>query len=473
MTEQQDKVMLQSADELKKKVKPRNTKKGRVLLFSLVAMVLLAALVIGVTQLAQKVTRYVEANTDHTIHLTDETVDRVRKIEIKGKTAVTITCRGGIYSVRELSETVTSQSACASAFANAATLLAESVAAENVVDFSDFGLDEPISVVKITYADRELTLEIGDMAPASQHYYVRINGEDTVYLMRQMIVRMFSDGISAYRDLSNFAVSVEDLSGFKVESRDAVLELQHFDKIEGSVFSLWQMIQPAKNNTDGAKTEALVASAANIALESFVKTAREGEFAEYGLEHPWRTLTLTYRDGATFEMALGDTNSLGHYYANFDGTDDIYIVDKESVSFLDQAAMQTLVSEFANIIAINGVDALDVILDGRSMHFAVDRSGEEDVVTLDGAVIDAERYKRAFQATNVVPINGIVSWEDAADAPAVLTLIYTFGNGEEAYVVEYLDSSINNYVLRKNGSVSVSVSKEAMQEALELWRAFP
>lgn len=53
----------------------------------------------------------------------------------------------------------------------------------------------------------------------------------------------------------------------------------------------------------------------------------------------------------------------------------------------------------------------------------------------------------------------------------MLTLTYTFNNGEDPYTVEYLDYSINNCALRKNGSVSVTVSKEALEEALNLWRA--
>ena len=162
----EQKVKLQSADELKKPVRQRDPKKGRTLLLALGGVVLLAALALGVTWAARAVAEYVELNTDHTVHLTDYTSDQVLKVEIRGKTAVTITRRAGVYSVRELSESVTSQSACENAFANAATLLAESVAAENVTDFAPFGLDDPLSTATITYTDRVLTLEIGDVAPA-------------------------------------------------------------------------------------------------------------------------------------------------------------------------------------------------------------------------------------------------------------------------------------------------------------------
>ncbi len=467
----EDKVKLQSSEELKKPVKQRDPKKGRMLLLALGGIVLLAALALGVTWAARAVAEYVELNTDHTIHLTDYTSKQVAKVEIQGKTAVTITRRAGVYSVRELSESVTSQTACEATFANAATLLAESVAAENVTDFAAFGLDDPISTVTITYSDRVLKLEIGDVAPASQHYYVRVDGGDTVYLMRPMLVSMFADGVSAYRDISGFAVSNENLAAFRLETNGEMFEMQHHDKIAGSVFSLWQMVQPARNNTDGAAAEALAESVSEIALSSFVKTAREDGLSSYGLDTPWRTLTLTYRDNSTFTMELGNVDNLGNYYARFDGTNDVYLVKKESVAFLDGATMPALLNEFANIVAIGSVDALEVTVDGTTARFAADRSGEDPVFTKDGAAVDAERFKEAFQATNVVPVNGLVSESEVQNAQAVLTLTYTFNNGEDPYTVEYLDYSINNCALRKNGSVSVTVSKEALEEALNLWRA--
>ena len=165
MSEKNPSVRLQSADELKKPVKQRDPKKGRMLLYALGGIVVLTALAFGVKFAAEAIVEYVELNTDHTIRLAEYTTDQVLKIEIDGKTDVTIS-RSGItdgYYIRELSDAVTSQTACENAFTNAAALLSEGIAAENVTDFTDFGLNDPISTVKITYHDRELLLEIGDI----------------------------------------------------------------------------------------------------------------------------------------------------------------------------------------------------------------------------------------------------------------------------------------------------------------------
>ena len=170
-------------------------------------------------------------------------------------------------------------------------------------------------------------------------------------------------------------------------------------------------------------------------------------------------------------MDLGADAGLGSYYACFDGSDDVYTVSSSDVAFLDAATLQNLVNEFANIVAISGVEQLTVDLDGAQATFVIDRSGEEDVVLRDGQSVDAEAFKAAFQAVNVVPVNGFTSAEEVAEAPAVLTLTYVFSGEEEPYTVTYLDSSINNYALRKNDSVSVTVSKEACADMLAQLRA--
>ncbi|MGI5883709.1 MAG: DUF4340 domain-containing protein [Candidatus Spyradocola sp.] len=468
--ELKDPIHLSSGEDLKKPLRRRDPRKGRLLLLALGGIVVLAALVIGVTKLAQSIQEYVDLNVDHTIHLTDTTVDKVQRIEIQGRTAVTITRRDGIYTVRELAEAVTSQSACEAAFSNAATLLAEGIAAQDVTDFAPYGLEDPLSTVTITYSDgTTLLLEIGDVAPASQHYYVRVDGGDTVYLMRPLIVEMYSEGVAAYRDLTGFAVQTTGLSSFRVETGAEIFEMQHHARTGGSVFTQWQIVEPELANTDTALTEELVGGLAGIELESFV--CNTAEKAEYGLDAPWRTLLLTYEDGSAFQMDLGDTAGLGSYYACFDGTDDVYTVSSSAVSFLDAANLETLVNEFANIVAVSGVESLTVTLDGQEATFTFDRSGEEDVVLRDGTPVDAEAFKAAFQAINVVPVNGFASADDVREAAAALTLTYTFTGEEDPYTVAYLDFSINNYALSKNGSVSVTVSKDDCADMLAQLRA--
>ena len=325
-----------------------------------------------------------------------------------------------------------------------------------------------MATVKITYTDKEMLLEIGDLAPASQHYYVRIDGGDTVYLMRKLIVDMYSAGISAYRDISGFAVTSENLAALSFEQEGETFTLRHYDKIGGAVFTQWQIESPERDNVDNVKTEELIAQLEQIRLNSFVKTARE--LGDYGLDNPERTLTLEYADGTQFVMALGDTDSVGNVYAAFDGSSDVYLVKGESLKFLDGLTFRNLANEFANIIAINSVESLTVEMNGKNAVFTIDRSGDDPAYFRDGVAMDAEAFKTAFQAMNIVPINGFADGKEEG-AEAELTLTYAFAGEEEPYVVRYLDASINNYTVEKNGSAAVTVSKDDCAEMIALWTA--
>ena len=128
------------------------------------------------------------------------------------------------------------------------------------------------------------------------------------------------------------------------------------------------------------------------------------------------------------------------------------------------------INEFANIIAINSVESLTVEMNGKTAVFTIDRSGDDPAYFCDGVAMDAEAFKTAFQGMNIVPINGFADGKEEG-AEAALTLTYAFAGEEEPYVVRYLDASINNYTVEKNGSAAVTVSKDDCAEMIALWTA--
>ena len=64
MNEKKETIRLQSAEDLKKPVKQRDPKKGRMLLYALAGIILLTALVIGVTYAATLFDRIPSEKTD-------------------------------------------------------------------------------------------------------------------------------------------------------------------------------------------------------------------------------------------------------------------------------------------------------------------------------------------------------------------------------------------------------------------------
>ena len=72
-----------------------------------------------------------------------------------------------------------------------------------------------------------------------------------------------------------------------------------------------------------------------------------------------------------------------------------------------------------------------------------------------------DAFKTAYQSIIGVTISGLVDDEliDESQTP-VLTVTYTFNNGTEPITVEYLPYDINNYCVRREGSVDLICKKD-------------
>lgn len=459
------------ADELKKPPRPsRKVGRGRIVLIGVCAVVLLAAAVWGITALTEVV---VEQLAIRSMILTDRSVEEVLDVSITARdgTALHIVREGEGYSVDRIAPQVLSQDSCNTAFINASQLVAEDVAARDVTDFAQYGLDEPAATVLVNFTDGgTLTLEIGDKVPVNPYYYARVDGGDTVYQIKRLLVGIYADGISGFWDLEAFAVNTDRVVAFTIEREGAdTIELTFQAKTGGFRFTQWQMQRPFLADVVTAAPESLLAALNELSITRYVATA--DDLAPYGLDAPRGTVSLVNDDGSAFALYVGDEDGAGNVYLMLNDTRDVYQGKAASIAWLRQADVASLISDFSNIQAINNVDALTVESGGGAKHFAIDRSGAEAVYTKDGAPIDAEAFKEAFQAVNTIMVDALTGDPDAFDGAAVdLRLTYTFTNGEVG-VVEYVDVGVYHYGLRKNGTMGIAIRKEDAADMLALWRA--
>lgn len=68
-------------------------------------------------------------------------------------------------------------------------------AAEAIADYdsiSDYGLDQPQNTITVTCGDETTTIDIGDYNEMLQEYYVKVSGDDKIYLVDSTIKDAFS-----------------------------------------------------------------------------------------------------------------------------------------------------------------------------------------------------------------------------------------------------------------------------------------
>ena len=83
------------------------------------------------------------------------------------------------YVIKDKEELPVNNAAILSALSNFGSLSADSVVAEGVTSFEQYGLDEPLSKVTWTKGETSHYIELGTLAPRG--YYMRVDGGDTVY----------------------------------------------------------------------------------------------------------------------------------------------------------------------------------------------------------------------------------------------------------------------------------------------------
>lgn len=458
---------------LKKDIKPRRTSKARFVFFAFCGLVLLAGIVYGIYQLTVLVVEKVQDSFSN-IWLTDTTVENVASIQIDYSSGETISiCYDGqMYHALEIPDALLSQSACQSAFANAAQLLAERYATSQAEDEDAFGFLPSQATVNISFHNGQTySFEIGSMAPTTAYYYVRTVGQDDVYLMKGLLVNLYAGGKASFREVSHPDLDTDRIVAFEFKHADQpTLYLDYIAKPSGFRFSSWYLHKPFLSDVDTMQVETFLSGLADLELISYVDDCTNlSSLVTYGLEDPETLLSLTYEDGNVITIAIGSSDAMGNRYLRFQQDDAVYLGKADSLSFVETLQLPLLVNEFANILQYKTIDSLTIHYGGQTSQFSLTRKDNSVTVMRDDAtIVDENAFQEAFLSIcSIQRSNIIYSKELPTAASSVLTLEYGFTDGSKG-TVEYLDASVNDFYLRKNGSLGVSVRKDDCAEMLSL-----
>ena len=246
----------------------------------------------------------------------------------------------------------------------------------------------------------------------------------------------------------------------------------------------WQMTEPRTLWLDSGAVSELVMSVSDCGLYEYLGTV--DDLADYGLDTPWFSITVTDLDGSSRTLHLGDLVEGDdiHYYCTIDDTNDVFTISTSYLAFAEDFQVTHYLDMFTNIISITEVDRVDVTDGTTAYTMTIERQEQYDedgalktlangspdyleTFFLDGAEVQEDAFKTAYQTIIGVTISGLVDEElvDESQTP-VLTVTYTFNNGTDPITVEYLPYDINNYCVRREGSVDLICKKDQVDSIL-------
>ncbi len=171
---------------------------------------------------------------------------------------------------------------------------------ENVTDFAQYGLDEPVCTIDITTSDASYEIQLGDYSSMDSQRYVSI-GDGNVYLAVSDPLDSFDLELSdmiAHDEVPSFD-EVSSIHFEKPEAYDVVWQ----EYTEDNAYTLCSDDVYYKQDGDGllpldtSSVESYLSSISNTDFTDYVTyNVTDEELASYGLDDPEATVAVEYTE---------------------------------------------------------------------------------------------------------------------------------------------------------------------------------
>lgn len=162
------------------------------------------------------------------------------------------------------------------------------------LDMEEAGLMEPGERIRITTRDQVIDLEFGAPAAQEGRRYVRVAGDETVYLVNEEAPFLAFQPPEFFRDQRLMPISAGAIAAVEVDNDNGSLELRREHDV-------WTLAKPLKARADQGRIDDYLAELVNARIQEFV-TADPELLAAVGLDEIRGT--LFFRDDLGEQVAV-------------------------------------------------------------------------------------------------------------------------------------------------------------------------
>ena len=199
---------------------------------------------------------------------------------------------------------------------------------EQPEQLASYGLNNSKLTVKLTTlkANEPLTLLIGKK---TEHgFYAKTLPKENVFTINQSLFdtlnnREFLDFLN--KSLVDF--NDDDLIKMTLRMDDGTVDLIRNKKDPQK----WTMVQPVKMKANAATINSLLFDLQNVRIVEFITTHTKNS-KTFNFEQPEKEINLTFKNGKTWALRLGNqTSSQDHYFAQRSDDETVFTIQKSSV----------------------------------------------------------------------------------------------------------------------------------------------
>ncbi|MBQ6105202.1 MAG: DUF4340 domain-containing protein [Lachnospiraceae bacterium] len=287
---------------------------------------------------------------------------------------------------------------------------------ENPAALSEYGLSEPPITLKL-YSDETLLIElyVGRKHPSKEWYYMKIAGDDNVYIVSDNYHRYLS--MSREEFLENIRLPyIEDktllreiqISGDNVTPLHAIYEVNNPYDYSSTKSFRWYFTEPFKTHVNADLStdtwEGAIDRYRTVSYESLV-AFRPSDFGRYGLENPAATVYVRYTNAAgttdqSYTLYIGNQNADGLYYARIKGIDWVFLMRSDVVKGMLETDVASWYYKTIFFPGLNVFEKMTVKAAGRTFEFVGKTGSEgETVYVVNGRDLpdeEREEWARLF-----------------------------------------------------------------------------
>ena len=362
----------------------------------------------------------------------------------------------------------------------AASLKFKKVATLDKSKGSEYGFDEPRSVVTVTYQDTtKAIITVGDDAPQGAGTYVRFGTGDAVFVVDTETVSAFDFGVT---DLVSLTVNEAAESAENNEASSITISGSGFDKDITLVpngnenYSASYVMTAPDNRFANEMESSLVTGGIRglYALSVKMVNPSESQLSELGLATPYARISAEYPDG-TIELIASQADSDGNVNLMTGGGKVVYVISADKAAWA-KTSYEKLCSEYVLFPKMQKLSGVSVQAGGKTYDFALDTqsstvtddSGVETTVvttkvTYGGKEVAEGDFTTFYDLISLIKLADPKS--DSGSGSQSLKLVYSYADGGSDSV-EFIDAGGEGCIAKVNGETAGHASKAEVTRAV-------
>ena len=319
-------------------------------------------------------------------------------------------------------------------------------------DLKQFGLDNPF-LLKVELQDNaQKVLKIGNETPVKGDYYVKAEGDSTIYTMPGNKAESLMSNKEEYKDKRLFYSERDNIESLLFVRDGAKV----FDIKKLSEFN-WDISYPVDMGADINVVQEIVQSIARIDVSKFVDESTD-DLDQYGLNVPKYVLQISTPEKTT-KISIGDsTGRDNEAYATSTEYEEVVTINKEKLIFLD-VNYKAVASKFVASLNINDVDKILLKTDELNVEAEINHDvGKQEKgrfkVNGKDAMVKDDNDKLIFEAfyTSLIRISQIdFDLEAKPDVEPEITIEYFLNKPPEHIKLEFLPYGNETFYVKRNG----------------------